>query len=242
MINNSDIKQINSLNRKKNRDESGLFIVEGEKNVQELLASDFEIANIYATSEWKGEINHIQISNKDLERISQLKNPNKVLAVVKKPKNPTLSKSCTSIVIDQINDPGNLGTIIRTADWFGIKQVICSQESVDVFNPKVVMASMGSVFRTKVIYKNLHELFQSSELPVYGALLEGVSIYETTFKNPCFLFLGSESHGISKELISYIQFKTTIPGNGTAESLNLGISTAIFASEYYRQTIKSSSL
>lgn len=236
MINKSEIKLINSLKRKKFRDELELFVVEGVKNVNELIASDFEMEKIFATSDWEGNSDFEAISQKDLERISNLSNPNKVLALVKKKKDLSIDYNSTSIVVDNVNDPGNLGTIIRTADWFGINQIICSKESVDAYNPKVVMSTMGSIFRTKIFYCDLTSFFKESPLPVYGALLDGNSIYETNFDKSSLLFLGNESHGISEDLIPYINHKTTIPGSGTTESLNLGVSCAIFTSEYFRQT------
>ena len=235
MINNREIKLINSLKRKKNRIEEGLFVGEGEKNVEELLRSNFQILSIYATNEWINEVEHIKISVKELDRISSLSTPNRVLALVKIPKQESINTSITSLVIDGVNDPGNLGTIIRTANWFGIKQVICSINSVDKFNPKVIMASMGSIFKTNVLYTDLHQFLSDSKLPIYGALLEGESIYNVKINNPCSLLLGSESHGISDELIPLISNKTTIPGGENSESLNLGVSTAIYCSEYFKQ-------
>ena len=235
MINNREIKLINSLKRKKNRIEEGLFVVEGEKNIEELLDSNFEIVNIYGTDEWLTDVEHIKISSKDLERITSLSTPNKVLALVKIPIVNSINKGITSLVIDSVNDPGNLGTIIRTANWFGIKQIICSSNSVDKFNPKVIMASMGSIFKTDVIYTDLFQFILESKLPVYGALLKGESIYNLKIKSPCSFLLGSESHGISAELIPLITNKTTIPGGENTESLNLGISAAIYCSEYFKQ-------
>ena len=138
-------------------------------------------------------------------------------------------------MIDGVNDPGNLGTIIRTANWFGIYQVICSNNSVDKFNPKVIMASMGSIFKTNVFYTDLKNYLEESKLPIYGALLEGDSIFDTSFNDPSILLLGSESHGISAELVPLITNKTTIPGGENTESLNLGVSTAIYCSEYFKQ-------
>ena len=235
MINNREIKLINSLKRKKNRIEEGLFVVEGEKNVEELLHSNFQTIRIYATKDWSNEVEHIKISVKELDRISSLSTPNKVLALVKIPKQEPINTRITSLVIDGVNDPGNLGTIIRTANWFGIKQVICSSNSVDKFNPKVIMASMGAIFKTNVLYTDLHQFLSDSKLPIYGALLEGESLYNVKLNNPCSLLLGSESHGISKELIPLITNKTTIPGGENTESLNLGVSAAIYCSEYFKQ-------
>ena len=235
MINNREIKLINSLKRKKNRIEEGLFVVEGEKNAEELLHSNFQTIRIYATKDWSNEVEHIKISVKELDRISSLSTPNRVLALVKVPEQELINTSITSLVIDGVNDPGNLGTIIRTANWFGIKQVICSSNSVDKFNPKVIMASMGAIFKTNVLYTDLHQFLSDSKLPIYGALLEGESLYNVKLNNPCSLLLGSESHGISKELIPLITNKTTIPGGENTESLNLGVSAAIYCSEYFKQ-------
>lgn len=235
MINNREIKLINSLKRKKNRIEEGLFVVEGEKNVEELLHSNFQTIRIYATNDWSNQIEHIKVSVKELDRISSLSTPNRVLALVKIPKQESINTSITSLVIDGVNDPGNLGTIIRTANWFGISQVICSNDSVDKFNPKVIMSSMGSIFKTNVLYTDLHKFLTDSNLPIYGALLEGEPLYNVKLNNPCSLLLGSESHGISKELIPLITNKTTIPGGENTESLNLGVSAAIYCSEYFNQ-------
>ena len=235
MINNREIKLINSLKRKKNRIEEGLFVVEGEKNVEELLHSNFQTLSIYATNEWINKVEHIKVSVKELDRISSLSTPNRVLALVKIPKQKPINTSITSLVIDGVNDPGNLGTIIRTANWFGINQVICSNNSVDKFNPKTIMASMGSIFKTDVFYTDLKNYLEESKLPIYGALLEGHPIYDTLFNDPSILLLGSESHGISIDLIPSITYKTTIPGSGSTESLNLGVSTAIYCSEYFKQ-------
>ena len=235
MINKREIKLINSLKRKKNRIEEGLFIVEGEKNVQELMLSDFEILDIYATDGWLTDFDHIKVSPKDLDRITSLSTPNKVLAVVKIPNLSSINTRITSLVIDGVNDPGNLGTIIRTANWFGINQVICSNNSVDKFNPKVIMSSMGSIFKTNVFYTDLDKFLSASKLPIYGALLAGESIYNVKINNPCSLLLGSESHGISKELIPLITNKTTIPGGANTNSLNLAVSAAIYCSEYFKQ-------
>ncbi len=234
VITKNEIKLINSLSRKKNRKELGLFVVEGEKIVEELLNSNLEIEKIFATEDWNNSADHEKVSPKELERISHLKSANKVLALVKTPETLNWNKK-TSLVIDGVNDPGNLGTIIRTADWFGIDQVICSENSVDCYNPKTVMSSMGSIFRVKVIYRDLQEFIKNSNLPVYGALLNGKSIYQTDFEKDVLILMGSESHGISENLIPLVNYNTTIPGSGRAESLNLGTSTAIFCSAYFSQ-------
>lgn len=239
VLTKSDIKRINSLNRKSKRKETGLFVAEGVKIVRELMDSEFKIQQIFAL---QSELEHfptaIPVSEKDLERITHLSSANKVLAVVEIPQMKTNhSGQETVLVIDGVNDPGNLGTIIRTADWFGITQIVCSENSVDCFNSKVIMSTMGSIFRVAISYEHLPTYLAKTTLPIYGALLQGESIYKTTFSTPSIILMGSESHGISNELIPLITNPVTIPGAGNTESLNLGVSTAIFCSEYYRQRI-----
>lgn len=235
MLTKAQINSIKSLNRKSKREELGLFVVEGIKNVNELIHSNFDIEEIFALEGTELDATYTSISKKELERITFLKHPNQVLALAKIPKQQGVDKNKTMLIIDDVKDPGNLGTIIRTADWFGINQIVCSTESVDLFNPKVVMSTMGSIFRTNVSYHNLDEFLPQLTIPIYGALLDGTSIYQTNFEKESALFLGSESHGISKKLISLVTHKTTIPGSGNAESLNLGIATGIFCSSYFSQ-------
>lgn len=237
VLTKSDIKLINSLKRKSKRKEHGLFVVEGVKIVKELLNSDYQISKIYTLkSEIEDFSDAISVSEKELDRITHLASPNKVLALVELPKLSKLETTKeTILVIDGVNDPGNLGTIIRTADWFGIKHIVCSENSVDCFNSKVIMSTMGSIFRINISYVNLTTFLSESELPIYGALLEGESLYKTKFSNPSIILMGSESHGISQDLLHLITNPVTIPGAGSTESLNLGVSTAIFCSEYFRQ-------
>ena len=239
VLTKSDIKRINSLKRKSKRKENGLFVVEGVKIVQELMNSDFKVQQVYAL---KSELEHfpnaVPVSEKDLERMTHLSTANKVLALVEIPEmNSPGSNQETILVIDGVNDPGNLGTIIRTADWFGITQIICSENSVDCFNSKVIMSTMGSIFRINISYQDLPTYLAETSLPIYGALLEGESIYKTEFTSPSIILMGSESHGISQELIPLITNPVTIPGAGNTESLNLGVSTAIFCSEYFKQQL-----
>ncbi len=237
VLTKSDIKRINSLKRKSKRKENGLFVVEGIKIVEELLVSNYRIETIYALKEIVDSFpNAIEISEKELERITHLSSPNKVLALVEIPQEKSIvDTSETILVIDGVNDPGNLGTIIRTADWFGISQIVCSTNSVDCYNSKVIMSTMGSIFRAQINYIDLPMFFKKNKLPVYGALLEGESIYQTEFANPSVILMGSESHGISDEIKPYISHPVTIPGAGKTESLNLAVSTGIFCNEYYRQ-------
>ena len=239
VLTKSEIKLINSLKRKSKRKENGLFVVEGIKNIRELLRSDYKIQKIFSLKEVSNQFEKsIPVTEKELQKITHLSTPNQVLALAEIPQNTQeITFDKTILVIDGVNDPGNLGTIIRTADWFGIDTVICSENSVDCYNSKVVMSTMGSLFRVKVHYRSLPQLLTNTHLPIYGALLEGNSIYTTDFTNPCIILMGSESHGISQELIPSITHKVTIPGAKRAESLNLGVSTGIFCSEYYKNTL-----
>lgn len=235
MLTKANINIIRSLNRKSKREEHGLFVVEGVKNVNELINSDIKIDTIFALEGTEINSDFTCISAKELERISFLKHPNQVLALAKIPNSVEINLNKTMLILDDIKDPGNLGTIIRTADWFGIDQIVCSHESVDLYNPKVVMSTMGSILRVKVNYQDLEAFVPKLNIPIYGALLDGESIYNTNFEKESALFLGSESHGISKKLIPLVTHKTTIPGSGNAESLNLAIATGIFCSSYFSQ-------
>jgi TrmH family RNA methyltransferase len=241
MISINQKKFVNSLWQKKYRTERGLFIIEGIKMVEELIQSDYEVSEIYATSIWienNPSVECSEISEKELKSISSLKTPNEVLAVVKQ-KEPQLTdvSNQLSIALDKIQDPGNFGTIIRTADWFGINNIICSEESVDVYNPKVLQATMGSFFRMNIIYTDLSKFFtKNSELNVYGALLDGENVYQKELKSKgSVLLMGNESRGISEELKAFVTEKVLIPNFGKAESLNVATATAILCSEFVRK-------
>jgi len=237
MLTNNEIKLINSLQKKKERIKNGLFIVEGVKMVKELLQSNYEIACIYATQEFESTDDKIEIiSDQQLSKISQFTTPNQVLALAKIPTSTKIDANSTSLILDGINDPGNLGTIIRTADWFGINQIICSNGSTDCFSPKTVSATMGSIFRTSVYYTDIEEFIKQSNLPSVGAFLEGTPLNESQFTPNCNLIFGSESHGISDSLKSKIEHHVTILGAGTAESLNLSIAVGIFCNNYYQSS------
>jgi TrmH family RNA methyltransferase len=239
MLSINQKKYINSLQQKKFRAQHGTFLVEGEKMVEELIQSNFEIEHVFVV---KGvQVNGCEateISEKEMKSISALSTPNNFLAVAKQKKQQVnLTETNLVLVLDNIKDPGNLGTIIRTADWFGINTIVCSNECVDVYNPKVVQATMGSIFRANVLYVNLVEFLQQNKsVPVYGALLEGENIYKKPIQNKkAFLLMGSESFGISKELTPFITNKIMIPKFGGAESLNVAVATGILCSAY-RQT------
>jgi len=240
MLSISQKKFVNSLKQKKFRTEHNSFIIEGVKMLEELLHSDYEVETIYATSLWinnNSGVDCIEISVKELNSISSLKTPNEVLAVVQQKEVQLIDlPSQLNIALDKIQDPGNFGTIIRTADWFGIQNIICSDNSVDVYNPKVLQATMGSFFRMNIIYTDLSKfLSENKELTVYGALLNGENVYQKELNSKgSILLMGNESKGISEELIPFITDKISIPKFGNAESLNVATATAIFCSEYKR--------
>ena len=229
MITKNQIKFIKSLSLKKNRIKEQLFIAEGEKVVSELLKSDFEIKNIYATKEWKVRNDNItQISNAELQRISNLKSPNKILAVVQFKNHKIIKHDRITLVLDEINDPGNLGTIIRMCDWFGVKQIICSKNTVDIFNPKVVQSAMGSAFRVKVYYTDLENYLSDITTPIYGAFMDGKNLKEVKIPKSAHLVMGNEANGISAEINKLITDKVAIKNIGkSAESLNVAVATSI---------------
>jgi RNA methyltransferase, TrmH family len=252
MLSHNQIKLITSLKLKKFREEKQLFAAEGTKVVPELINGGFRIYSVYAKENWIAENSAMlsgkvdreklhSVSDKELERISNLSTPNEVVALFEIPdKKLELSalKSQLVLMIDEVKDPGNMGTIIRIADWFGIKTIICSENSVDIYNPKTIQSTMGSLGRVDVFYENLSVLLtenkDSLKLPVYGALLEGENIYFKKLSETGIILMGSESHGISQNLLPFIDHKITIPRFGMAESLNVSAATAIIVSEFKR--------
>ena len=226
-----------------------MFLVEGHKSVNEFIESDYHIETIYHA--YNSEPNLLKLSRKinfqaislnDLEKISSLKTPQDVVAQIKIPAWPPLNNNILqkkfSIVLDGIQDPGNMGTIIRTADWFGIKDIICSADTVDVYNPKVVQATMGSLSRVNVHYVDLEAFLSKIQLPVFGAMLDGSNIYHTDFGSEGLLVMGNEGNGVRPEIKKLIRHAVTIPRLGKAESLNVAIATAIFCGEISRKTFK----
>tara|TARA_B100000809_G_C15078044_1_gene508602 strand:- start:626 stop:1351 length:726 start_codon:yes stop_codon:yes gene_type:complete len=240
MLSISQKKQVNSLKQKKYRTTFNSFIIEGVKMIEELLLSDYEVETIYATADWSDdnlEIDCVIVSEKELGQISSLKTPNKVLAVVKQKESVTANFSTNlTIALDKLQDPGNMGTIIRTADWFGIDTIVCSKDSVDIYNPKVLQATMGSFFRVNIVYVDLTEFFNSNKgLTVYGALLDGENVYQKTLIDKgAVLLMGNESKGISDELLPFVTERVMIPNFGKAESLNVATANAILCSECKR--------
>jgi len=230
-------KYVKALQRKKFRDLNQCFVVEGVKMVSELLNSDFKVHDIYATKSWfkKNSSFYAQeISEKELKSISSLKTPNEVLAVVQYQQINDKINSNFSIVLDKIQDPGNIGTIIRTADWFGVEQIICSKDTVDCYNSKVIQATMGSLFRVKIIYCDLKKFLSThKKSKVYGALLNGENVFQKKLQvNDALLIMGNESKGISEDLLPFITDKISIPKFGKAESLNVATATAILCAAF----------
>jgi TrmH family RNA methyltransferase len=249
MLSKSQISLVKGLQQKKNRKELGLFVVEGLKSITEFLNSDYSIDTLYYTKNISlslpkipQNIKEIEVSEQDLEKISSLQTPQGVIALVKIPETHNyqlyFNKPQIHLVLDGIQDPGNLGTIIRTANWFGYKHIFCSFNTVDVYNSKVVQATMGALSQVQIIYTDLKILLEEANLPIYGGLLEGSNLYNMQWQKNIFLVLGNEGSGISDELKPLITHPVTIPGKGNTESLNVAISTAIFCSEIQRNMDK----
>jgi RNA methyltransferase, TrmH family len=252
MLSKNKIKLIKSLGSKKARLESGLFVAEGEKIVSEIIDCKVNISHLIATDEWFKKNKKIDIdcekdrvSQEELTRLSFLKTPQNVLCLVNIP-NLVLDlsqiKSSLSLILDNVQDPGNLGTIIRVADWFGIEQIICSLETADVYNPKVVQATMGAIFRVKVHYNDLVKVVPdilSLGLPIYGATLSGENIYKAELSGNGVIIMGNESKGISPILASMVDKQLLIPffpeNKKRSESLNVAIATAIICSEFRKR-------
>ena len=239
MVVKSQIKFIKNLQQKKCRIEHSLFVVEGIKSVKELLNSHFKVYKIYATELdlVNSSIHEVElITESDLKRMSNLKTPNKVLSVFYIPKPVEIEYSEWILALDDIRDPGNLGTIIRLCDWFGIRQLVCSTNTVDCYNSKVLQATMGSVTRVQISYTNLVDFLKNSESQVYGAFMNGNKVYNETFNSAGIMVMGNEANGISSEVEALITKKVTIPqyGKTTTESLNVATATAILLNELRR--------
>jgi TrmH family RNA methyltransferase len=242
MLSKSQISLLTSLQHKKFRLQNGLFLVEGYKSIIEFANSPYSIQTVYHTPgiapkllNLSRKINFQEISLAELQKVSALKTPADAIAAVNIPQWAGFGdkdlKNKFTLVLDGVQDPGNMGTIIRTADWFGITNLVCSEDTVDVYNPKVVQATMGSLARMNISYTPLREFLRSATLPVYGALLNGDSIYKTNFGGEGLIVMGNEGNGIRPEIQQLISHAITIPRIGGAESLNVAIATAIFCSE-----------
>ena len=233
-ITKNEIKFIKSLNQKKVRQQEQLFLVEGIKGIREFLDSEFELYQLFATDAIFNAETKL-ISEKDLQRISALKTANTALAVFRMPQPKPITESSLVLALDDVRDPGNMGTIIRLCDWFGIEQLICSLETVDCFNPKVVQATMGSLTRVQIVYTDLEAYLEESKLEIYGTFMNGSSIYSEALPKKGIIVMGNEANGISSKIENLVHKKIGIPqfGNFKAtESLNVATATAIVLSAF----------
>ena len=240
MVSKNQIKRITSLLQKKYRKQEQLFFVEGVKGVQELLDSNFELVELFTTNSELFPVDKSKvyaITEFELQKISALTSPNTCLALFKIPAAVSFEEKGLIVALDDVRDPGNLGTIIRLCDWFGIKTLFCSEESVDVYNPKVVQATMGSISRVNVVYGNLEKFLSETKLPVFGTFMDGKNIYKETLPNEGIIVMGNEANGISKAIENLVSERIAIPRFGdlqATESLNVATATAIILSEFKR--------
>jgi TrmH family RNA methyltransferase len=242
MVSKNQIKLITSLQQKKFRQMHQLFVAEGVKVIQELLKSNFVLEHLYVTEHLFQDIDSEKksiISDTDLKRISSLSTPNNCLAVFKIPAAIPTNSDGLILALDNVRDPGNLGTIIRLCDWFGIAQIVCSEQTVDNYNPKVVQATMGSIARVNVKYVDLVKYLSKATLPIFGTFMEGENVYSKDLPANGILVLGNEANGISSEIEKLVTNKLSIPRFGNlqqTESLNVATATAIFLSEFKRNS------
>lgn len=252
MMTKQEIELIRSLAKKKARQELGLFVAEGEKIVHDLLGTELKIWAVYGTTEASGlisgyspSIKYCRISAKEMERISAFSTPSPILAIFKIPSYQEVETNTIeslSLVLDGLQDPGNLGTIIRLADWFGIKHIFCSENCVDLYNPKCVRSTMGAIARVNTHYLDLVDLLHDAEnhnIPVYGTFMDGEDVFQTQLSGRAFVVMGSEGSGISPELTPFLTKKISIPAypadNKDLESLNVAVSAAIICAEFRRR-------
>jgi RNA methyltransferase, TrmH family len=240
MITKNQIKLISSLQQKKHRLASNLFFAEGVKVIEELLASKFELEHLFQTEAIFNDVSlakKTMIAETDLKKISALATPNNCLAVFKIPASKEILDTGLILALDAIQDPGNLGTIIRLCDWFGISQLLCSHETVDVYNPKVVQSTMGSIARVAVSYINLEDFLVKTKLPIFGTFMDGATIYKQKLPSEGIIIMGNEGKGISENIEKLIKNRLSIPRFGNlqqTESLNVATATAIVLSEFRR--------
>ena len=242
MLTKQQIKDINRLKQKKYRNQDGLFIVEGIKSIKEFLKSDYKLYKLYSTVDLFSTKNkNFEIVNeKELAKISLYKNPQVALGIFHISHQPISKPENLSLVLSDIRDPGNLGTLIRLCDWYGIKKIYCSHETVDCYNPKVVQASMGSLSRIEVFYTDLKNFLADQHLPVYGATMEGKSVYQYDLPEKALLVIGNEANGINEDLMHYLTHQISIPkfkSSLKTESLNAAMAGGILISEFRRELI-----
>ncbi|MFI1745545.1 TrmH family RNA methyltransferase [Thalassobellus sediminis] len=238
MLSKSQIKLITSLKQKKYRQQHGFFVVEGIKTIKELLQSQLVLHVLYTTETFNIDAkDEILITETDLKRISFLTTPNKALAVFKIPQSKAINNNQLIVALDSVRDPGNLGTIIRLCDWFGVTDLVCSKETVDCFNPKVIQATMGSITRVNISYVDLVAFLKENKSPVFGAFMDGETVYKKELPEQGILVMGNEANGVSKAVETIISEKISIPRFGdtqATESLNVATATAILLSEFRR--------
>lgn len=243
MVGKNQIKVITSLQQKKFRKQHGLFFVEGKKIISELLQSSFQLEKIYVLPKSENQFPHSfceTIDEASLKKISALSTPSDCLAIFKIPEPKNFVSKGLTVVLDSINDPGNLGTIIRLCDWFGIQNIICSHDTVDIYNPKSLQATMGSIARVNIIYTDISDFLSKQTETIFGTFMDGKSVYETKLPANGFLILGNEANGISSTVAKLVQERLSIPRfgeNQITESLNVAMASAMFLSEYARQQI-----
>ena len=240
MLTKSQIKLISRLNQKKFRNQHGLFMVEGVKGIQEFLNSQYQLYELY-TMQDIFDFEHVKISQVELKKISSLKTPNTAVALFKIPEPKPIDESNLIVALDDIRDPGNLGTIIRLCDWFGISELVCSNSTVDCYNPKVVQATMGSLTRVKVSYLDLETFLKTSKLEKLGTFMDAKNVYSEELPKKGILILGNEANGISSAIKALVDHKISIPRFGNlqeTESLNVATATAILLSEFKRRSIE----
>lgn len=244
MLTKNNAKFIKSLQLKKYRQKERLFIVEGEKNTVELLASNYQIKSLLISQSFlKRYEPQIKAKNceiliieaKQFTGLGTYQSNEQALAIVHEPQESTFINSGFQLVLDDIRDPGNLGTIIRIADWYGIPQIVCSETTAEFYNPKTISASMGSIFRVSKVRLSLETFLKECQQPVYGALLDGENVHKIAFPERGYLVIGNESNGIREDLLPFIKHKVTIPRIGQAESLNAAMATAIICDNIFRK-------
>lgn len=239
MPSKSQIKLITSLQQKKYREKYGLFVSEGPKVISELKNENLQLHSFFSTDETEiTDENHYHVTQTELQKLSFLKTANTSLAVFKIPGEKSIKNNGLTVVLDAIRDPGNLGTIIRLCDWFGVQQLICSTDTTDCYNPKVVQATMGSLARVAIKYTDIEVFLKTSSLPIYGAFMNGENVYKKALQKDAIIVMGNEANGISENIEKLITEKISIPqfGNQTTESLNVATATAILLSEARRFT------
>jgi len=247
MLSKNTVKFIKSLQQKKFRKQENSFFVEGAKNVTELLNSEYEITHLLFTESFKNEhwsiikrcgADKYEVTPKQLESVGSFQTNDSAIAVAKIKGNHSfeLRNDELAIALDDVRDPGNLGTIIRIADWYGIRKLILSEQCADIYNPKVLNSSMGSFTRVICYYTNLENYLKTLDFPVYGAILEGENIYKSPLSPNGIILMGNESKGISEALSPYITHKITIPQFGEAESLNVAVATAVICDNFRRKS------